>query len=291
MDATRIVTSQSEHQARGPLKRVFRALSVVAPPAASWLAERLWFTPPRPAVPTGARTVLATGERLRVSVEGRALAAWTFGRGPPVVLMHGWGGHAGQLVPFIEPLVAAGLRVVAFDAPGHGSSEASRVGVRLATFLDFAAGLRALQEKVGTLYGVVAHSGGAVATGIALRQGLAVERLVLLAPMTRPALYATLFSDALGLDERVTRGWQDRAQRRLGDDWSTFDLTRITPRPEALVIHDREDREVPFADGQALADAWGNVVLHPVFGLGHRRLLRDPEVVARAAAFLTRPSA
>ncbi len=39
-----------------------------------------------------------------------------------VVVLHGWGGSAGQLQPVIATLIEAGCEVVAFDRPGHRQS-------------------------------------------------------------------------------------------------------------------------------------------------------------------------
>ena len=47
----------------------------------------------------------------------------------------------------------------------------------------------------------------------------------------------------------------------------------------ALVVHDRGDREVPFEHGETLARSWPGARLMVTEGLGHRRILRDPEVV------------
>lgn len=291
MDATQVVTSKAAQQASGPagLRRVFAAVGTVAPGVASWVAERMWFTPPRPVVSKDARAALSKGTALPITVDGRHVAAWSFGEGKVVVLMHGWGGHAGQLVPFIAPLVGAGFRVVTFDALAHGASAPSSAGVRLSTFYDFAAGLAAIRAQVGPIHGLVAHSGGAIATGIALRQKFEVERVVLIAPMTRPQHYAAAFSAALALNAKVTDGWQALAVKRIGVPWEELDLTVQVPSGiSALVIHDREDKEVPFADGEALARAWPQATLHAVSGLGHRRLLKDPDVIGRTTEFLSR---
>jgi alpha-beta hydrolase superfamily lysophospholipase len=271
------------------LRHFFSVTGTVAPGLAAWVAERLWFTPPRPPVSAATRAALSKGDAFPLAVDGRRLAAWSFGEGPTVALMHGWGGYAGQLEPFIAPLVAAGHRVVAFDAPGHGSSPASSAGRRQSTFLDFAAALQAIAASTGPVHGIVAHSGGAVATGIALRQGLTVKRLALLAPMTRPAEYAALYSDALGLSLAVQERWQTRATSRLKGSWASFDVTTLSETnatPATLVVHDKADREVPFADGELLATRWPGAELHPVSGLGHRRLLKDADVIRRTVEFL-----
>lgn len=53
-----------------------------------------------------------------------------------------------------------------------------------------------------------------------------------------------------------------------------------------LVIHDQDDRDVPIEEGAAVARAWPGAQFVRTTGLGHRRILRDPEVIARAAAFI-----
>jgi pimeloyl-ACP methyl ester carboxylesterase len=51
----------------------------------------------------------------------------------------------------------------------------------------------------------------------------------------------------------------------------------------ALVIHDRDDRHVPWAQGAHIARLWPGARLMSTDGLGHGRILHD-EVVTRAAA-------
>jgi len=63
---------------------------------------------------------LARGRFEAVPFRGAALATWSWGKGPLVVLVHGWTGHAGRLTRYVPALVDAGFSVLAFDAPGHG---------------------------------------------------------------------------------------------------------------------------------------------------------------------------
>jgi pimeloyl-ACP methyl ester carboxylesterase len=55
----------------------------------------------------------------------------------------------------------------------------------------------------------------------------------------------------------------------------------------ALVVHDREDQDVPFSHGEEIARAWPGAQLMATTGLGHRAILRDPEVIRRTITFLT----
>jgi len=100
-----------------------RALSSLAPRLASHLAERMFLTPPRPRRPAGERTLIASAHARTVPIgAGSHVQTWTWGKGPRVLLVHGWGGRGSQLGAFVEPLVSCGFSVVAFDAPGHGES-------------------------------------------------------------------------------------------------------------------------------------------------------------------------
>lgn len=296
MDATQIVVEPGSSRAGSTpgslalrlLRTGMGALGAVAPGAAARLAERLWFTPPRPRLPAAARRGHGAARPFALYPAGRRVAGWTLGDGPAVLLMHGWGGQAAQMLPLAEALAARGMRAVAIDAPAHGASGPSRLGRSQSSFLDFADALGEAHALLGPAVAIAAHSGGAVAAHLALRAGLPVRRLVLLAPMTRPDRYADRYREALGLDAQVDAAWRARAAARLGFAWEELDLVRAPPPspPRALVIHDRGDREVDFADGEAVAQAWAGARLVDTTGLGHRRLLREPQVVRIAADFL-----
>lgn len=258
------------------------ALSRVAPERAAAAAERLFFTPPRPRRSRG-EALLATARRFDVRGEEGPLAVWQWGRGPAVVLLHGWGGRAAQLSSFVAPLLERGFSVVAFDAPGHGRS-----GRGLSSAPQFARALRVVADAVGGAAGVVAHSLGSAAVALAIRDGLDAGRVVFLAPPADPPAWVGPFATRLRLAPGVVERMRERSERRIGRRWEELDIPRLVPSFAAplLVVHDHEDAEVPIADGARIAAAWPGARLIETTGLGHQRLLRDPEVVARAVAFL-----
>ena len=63
------------------------------------------------------------------------------------------------------------------------------------------------------------------------------------------------------------------------------ELGRAIAMPPTLVVHDRGDAFTPVTDGEAVAAAWPSTRLRLTDGLGHRRLLRDPDVVAEVVDF------
>jgi pimeloyl-ACP methyl ester carboxylesterase len=61
--------------------------------------------------------------------------------------------------------------------------------------------------------------------------------------------------------------------------------------PPLLLVHDRQDAETSWADSAAIAQAWPGSRLVTTTGLGHRRILRDPAVVAEVVGFVAAPPA
>lgn len=277
--------------AAGGVRLGMRALSRISPVLAARVMDHLWFRAPRTQPQGEAQACLARGRRSTLLVDGHRVAMWEWGdAGPCVLLLHGWGGHAGQLHAFVAPLLAAGMRVVAFDAPAHGASGASRHGRHRVTFFEFAAALQALTRRVGALAGVVAHSGGCTAIALAMRQGWrAPEHMVFVAPFCEPAAAVDGFARQLGIAGESVQRFRARAARWLGVCWSDLDiaaLPRHLRRGALLVLHDRDDREVPIAQSQRLVEVWPGARLVETAGSGHRRILLHAQAVEAGVAFL-----
>ena len=265
---------------------------VVSEDLGTTFAERLFTTARRHPRPDRERKVLASGRELEVDVTLRAplwngarvpVAAWRWGHGPTALLVHGWEGRGSQLGALVEPLVAAGMSVVAFDAPGHGNSPDHRLYLT-----DLADCIADVAAAVGPLHALVAHSYGAAAALLAKSRG-AVEatRNVMIAPNVLIEDAVRRFARLVGLDDRDREALERRlaVQTGLGLEAVTLDALVGVRASDLLVIHDRDDREVPFQHGERLAAAWPGARLTATDGLGHRRILRDATVLAAAVEF------
>lgn len=74
-----------------------------------------------PTLPFRARMAALKAQHTQ-TVRGTTVARVDLGEGPPVILLHGLGGSALDWRETIEPLAAAGHRVIAFDLVGAGCS-------------------------------------------------------------------------------------------------------------------------------------------------------------------------
>lgn len=264
------------------IRAAFRVLAPL-PFASSELAARLWATPPRAPLRSDQQTWLKAAERMHFDAAGTRIAGYAWGSGKAVLLVHGWGGHAGQLTSFVPALVEAGYRAVAFDAPRHGATSGGTP-----TIPSFAAAARALSSKVGGFEALIAHSMGATAMAYAMRYGLSLERAIFLAPAATMTGAAERFARMVGLGPRGLEGMRRKFEKRIGVEWEEFDVLREASRARSplLVMHDTGDRDVPYEDGLSIVGAWPSATLATTDGLGHHRLLRDPGVIRRALAFI-----
>lgn len=221
-------------------------------------------------------------ERASITVYSQTPAS----QAPVALLAHGWGGHARQMLPLAEALIQQGLHPVLIEMPAHGRSAGSVSNLpQFARAIEYVAA-RLLQEG-HALRAVVAHSLAANAAAYAAGRGLAAERLVLVAPPASPREYTRLFAHVFGLSEATRAAMQDRIEAREGILMPQFEPDAAGPRIRVptLVVHDREDSINRFADGVAFAQAISGAQLFATEGLGHRRLLKDAQVLGKVAIF------
>jgi pimeloyl-ACP methyl ester carboxylesterase len=116
------------------------------------------------------------------------------------------------------------------------------------------------------------------------RAGVEAPRNVMVAPNVLIEDAIRRFSRVVGLDDADVAALEQRLAAHTGTPIEALEVERLAaPRDGALlVIHDRDDGEVPFLHGERLAAAWPNAQLIATHGLGHRRILREPAVLAAA---------
>lgn len=277
-------------QALPPQLRILRAslsfLESTSPALAALWAEALFRSPRRHAMPPRERQWVASAWPLRLGAGHDRIHAWSWGEGPTVVLAHGWEGRGSQMGALSLAIAGAGMRAVALDGPAHGAS-----GRRLSSLPQMAAAIARVAHELGPVRAVVGHSFGAAATSWAVAGGMEVERLTLVAPGADLHSYIREFGTLLGASPTTVARMVRNLERRFDFSWEEARRPAIAggaraPHLPVLVVHDHDDDEVPWRDGEAVAAAWPRSVLWETRGLGHRRILRDPAVGARVAAFV-----
>ena len=198
-----------------------------------------------------------------------------------VLLVHGWTSEAAFMTAFIEPLRRSGLRVVAFDFPAHGLSPGRRTNLA-----ECARALYGVCRHYGPIHAVVAHSFGGFVSLLVAEGGppmphrTPIERLVLLACPDRLSDVARDFGGRLGLSKHAQRVYERHLERVGHRPVVTFSASALLRRVGAptLVVHGRDDREVPYRNAEEIVRACPTARLMAFDGLGHRTLLYAPPV-------------
>jgi pimeloyl-[acyl-carrier protein] methyl ester esterase len=250
------------------------------------------------------------------------LHAVTSGRGPALVLLHGWGLHSGIWAP-LRPSLMKHFRITEVDLPGHGLSPAPAGPFELD---DLAAAVAALAPTGAAWLGW--SLGGQVALAAALG-GADISRLVLVAttprfvagpdwPCATPPAILAGFAASLAADHRKSvrdfLALQLRGDRRAATLLACLrDLLAERPTPgalalgagleilaatdlrarladvrqPALVISGDRDRLTPPAAGRYLAASLPEGRFLGLQGAAHAPFLSHPtEFEAALAAFL-----
>lgn len=281
-----------------PLGTLIDAVGAVSPRLGGSLAAALVVRTPSPrAVAPRDEWTMDAARRDTVRIPGIAhrgtdVRVYEWGRGDRVVaLVHGWRGRASQFAPLVRELVAEDFRVVAFDAPGHGSSPGRRTYL-----LDWIDAIRALDDRHAGLHAVVGHSFGAAATLAAVSGGVRARRVVTAAAPAGTHRMFEHFRSVVGYSDRLDPALRDAFVRRhLGGDPHALDHLSAwrTPLPAdvgLLAFHDEADPVVPVADLSRLIEA--NPQGFPVVttGVGHSAVLRSDVFLDGALGFLSRPA-
>jgi pimeloyl-ACP methyl ester carboxylesterase len=246
-----------------------------------------FFSPSQYEVKPTEQAILERGNNYRILFEGGELTVTTWGdHGPAVLLMHGWGGARAQMTGFVEPLLSAGYRVVAYDQPAHGQSDG-----RLTNLLEIAPTMDLIAQQEGNFDAIIAHSFGTLITSYALvnRNFPPPARLVYFGAFNRLLDSLPRFQVLAGLPDDLIDGLRDMIYDNFGR--SVLDaIVNETLAPQisipALMFHDTADNVTPISDSRAIAEAWSNAQLIETTGLGHRGALQSKDVHEQVVEFL-----
>jgi pimeloyl-ACP methyl ester carboxylesterase len=215
------------------------------------------------------------------------------GRGPDVLLLHGWGGQIESFYPVIQAL-APHFRTTAIDFPGHGQSSLPPVPWHVSDFLHCTLTLMDWLELRQPH--ILAHSfGGRVTIKLAAAYPNRAARLLFTAGAgvpPPPTLTLKLKRAAAHFKGVVPRRLRDKLVPRIGSrDYRNAgalrptltnviaeDLTPYLSRipHETLLVWGDHDRETPLHCGEVMQREMPNARLIVFPGAGHFPYLDQP---------------
>jgi len=248
---------------------------------------RAFFGPSRYEVKPAEQEILDWGNTSRIPFDGGELAVTTWGStGPAVLLMHGWGGARAQMAGFVDPLLFAGYRVVAFDQPGHGESDGKTTNL-----LEIAPTMDLIVQREGPFHAIIAHSFGTLITSYALveRNFPPPARLVYFGAFNRLMDSLPRFQVLANLPDEIMDGFRAMLYELFGHGvLEAITNETLTPRIDvpALMFHDVTDNVTPIEDSRSIAHAWKQAHFVETEGLGHRGALQSRSIHEQVVEFL-----
>lgn len=217
-----------------------------------------------------------------MTVDGRERPGFVTGEGPLVILVHGWGGRAAQMLDLALSAARNGYRAVAIDSPGHNTDEQLT-----SNGFQMAAGLEAVETSFGPPAVLITHSLGAMASVMAFAER-PPDCAVWLAPVLDLRAPLELFSRRAKLAPWTTRSLHRTVKSFAGEWWPvlTAGADSDLPGTTLLIVHDPADPDSDFATSAAVAGRRPDTRLIEAPGLGHNPLLRDSGVIETVENFL-----
>jgi len=148
---------------------------------------------------------------------------YRYGKGPSILLLHGWCSNGSYFAPYVSQLVEQGFEVIVMDAPGHGLAPG-----RFLSVPDYIKCVREVLWTRAKWHGIIAHSMGSL-TGI-----IGASEAGNIDSNTRCALMST-FSDCdnlmskfvrcMGISETVLSNTRNWITEYTGKPLTYFNLT------------------------------------------------------------------
>ncbi|WP_158799841.1 alpha/beta hydrolase [Pedobacter sp. L105] len=260
------------------------------------LREVLWelvLYSPKVPVRLHQQQLLDEAVKFSLKVEDRHLSykvltfnGFKWGRGSRLILLtHGWASKAADFSELITALLQLEeVTVIAFDAPGNGSSEGD-----LSHLLLYIESLKAIIKTYGTPDVLIGHSLGVIANVMLLKEfeGIALPLLISLAPLIRLQENFIASMDAVDAGTDGKKAFMDKFMTHFNRPPSDLNMNHIYNLDGQLkhwLAYDEKDHIAPYAYLKDFLIDHPSIDAQPYQNLGHEKLLRDPEVIARVRA-------
>jgi len=263
---------------------VFQLLQVISPRFSSFMAYQLWFHPGRKSVK---KIPAFTPEGASVSsfkLNRKTVYYWCAGRGPAVLLVHGWASCGNQMAGPAQALLDKGYKVIWLDAPAHGLSTGWQTNL-----FECAEAITEIHKREGDFEALVAHSFGVPCSLYAMKRGLVTNKLIAISTPATASGLIDKFCKIIKANKKTHQSINARMNTFIGDltmsDIAAEDMAREIDQ-ECLVIHDKHDRMIRSREGLAVQKNLRHSEFMLTQRLGHNRILKDPQVISRCVEFI-----
>ena len=199
------------------------------------------------------------------------------------LLVHGWSGRGTQLVKIADKLIDMGYATISFDAPAHGKSPG-----KTTLMLEFIESILELEKQYGKFEFAIGHSLGAMSILNSIKQGLNVKKAVILGSGDSINDILLDFVSKIQLKPEFATLMRESFEKKFNDSMESYSGAVAAEKVlvPMLVIHDKEDDDVPYTASVNIHNKLKNSELMLTNNLGHRKILGDEKVISKIQEFL-----
>lgn len=263
-----------------------KLLAFISPKLVTSFAAKLFTTPIKHKVPKRELEMdqKSIKKTLFVPAINKNITTYEYGKSErKILLVHGWSGRGTQLFKIADELLQNGYSTVSFDAPAHGKSEG-----KTTIMSEFIASILEIEKQYGPFEIAIGHSLGGMSVLNAIKDGLQVKKAIIIGSGDIVHDILEEFVSKLGLKSEISNRLREHFENQYQvkmDDFSAYRAAQKVQNP-VLVIHDKDDPEVPVEAGIHIHKHLRNGNLFLTEGLGHRKTLGNQNVIKKIIDFI-----
>lgn len=258
-----------------------KIIASISPKLAILFAAKLFSTPIKHKIPKRELEMdrKSIQKLIEISSINKKVVIYQYGESDKkIILSHGWSGRGTHLFKIADELLKAGYSTISFDAPAHGKSPG-----RTTLMSEFVATILEIERQFGPFEAAVGHSLGGMSLLNATKKGLAI--------IGSGDIIQDILDDFVAkMDLKPNTSTQLRLhfEKKLGEEMNSYSAYKsaIEVSIPVLVIHDKNDIEVPVTAAIHIHKHLKNGELFLTEGLGHRKILGNSEVIEKVVRFI-----
>lgn len=269
------------------IKNTSKVLQTLNKNMAAAFALKLFETPIKYKMPKREQKMYEVSHKSKLTLpeSGKEILVYENKFGPKkVLLVHGWNGRGTQLVSIAKAFKELNYTIISFDAPGHGKSTKTAANMK-----HFIEAVFELDKKYNGFDVMIGHSLGGMSVINSLGRGLQTDKAVIIGSGNTTKAITEDFLVTIGMKQKLTPILINLFERKYNDKMTNYDVAdqALKVSVPVLIIHDKNDKDVPFTAAEAISKNLQNNELLITTGLGHRKILGDEKVIEKIVQFVT----
>ncbi len=205
-----------------------------------------------------------------------------------VLITHGWGSKA---VDFSEMIAAIAnlkdVEIIAFDAPGNGSSEGE-----LSNLIVYVSAIKAIVQHFGKPDIIIGHSLGAMANLIAMKEMMLFPSLLIsIAPLIRLKENFEMSMNAAEVSQNIQNSFFKDFEEKFQLQASSFNFNNFYPINQKLnhwIAYDQKDKVAPYSYLKEFLNFHPSIKNKNYNEVGHDKIVKSLEVIQDLIAEVTK---